>query len=140
MTGLPSSGLQGMSAPQQPMATPKPFFHVMGSFKIKNDNIMAKMGIEVVTMLALTGEVMLKPILNRHWLNTIPSKPAPANFKMSFAGICSRGPTNDANQNNTAAPATRNDTTETPSKPLFIADLAMGDINPQMTSAVNILR
>ena len=44
------------------MSTPMAFLPVMGSRRIMADRIMAKMGIEVVTMLALTGEVMLSPM------------------------------------------------------------------------------
>jgi len=129
-----------MRAPQQPIATPNAFFHVMGSFKMKKESTMAKMGIDVVTMLALTGEVMLSPILNKHWLNTMPSTAAPASLTMSRPGICSRGPISEASQKSRAAPTTRNDTTEMPSKPAFIASLAIGAMKPQIASAVNMLR
>ena len=129
-----------MSAPPQPIATPNAFFHVIGSLRMKKESTMAKIGIDVVTMLALTGEVMLSPMLYSPWLNTMPSRAASANFTMSRTGICSRGPISEATQKSRAAPTTRNDTTEMPSKPLFIAALPTGVISPQMASAANILK
>lgn len=47
---------------------------------------------------------------------------------------------NEAIQKSSAAPATRKETTEMPSKPVFIASLAIGAMKPQIASAVNILR
>ena len=129
-----------MRAPQQPIATPRVFFHVIGSLRIRKESAMAKIGMEVVTILALTGEVMLSPILNKHWLKTMPKTAAPASFRMSFTGICSRGANREAAQKRMAAPATRKETTEMPSKPVFIASLAIGAIKPQMASAVNMLK
>ena len=46
-----------ISAPQQPVNTPIAFLPVMGSFKMSAANTMANIGMEVVTMLALMGEV-----------------------------------------------------------------------------------
>ena len=45
------------------MATPPAFIAVMGSFSMKNASSIAKIGIDVVSMLALTGEVMLSPMV-----------------------------------------------------------------------------
>ena len=52
-----------MSAPLQPISTPVAFFPVMGSFRMMAASNMAKMGIDVVTMLALMGDVMLRPMV-----------------------------------------------------------------------------
>ena len=45
------------------MSTPVALRPVMGSLSISAARIMAKMGMEVVTMLALTGDVMLSPMV-----------------------------------------------------------------------------
>ena len=50
-------------APMHPRATPPPFIQVMGSRSMANDSIMANMGMEVVMMLALLGEVMPSPMV-----------------------------------------------------------------------------
>ena len=52
-----------MRAPLQPMSTPMAFLPVMGSFRMRADSSMAKMGIEVVTIEALMGDVMLSPMV-----------------------------------------------------------------------------
>ena len=52
-----------IKAPLHPINTPKVFLPVIGSFSIKAANSMAKIGMEVVTMEALMGEVMLSPIV-----------------------------------------------------------------------------
>ena len=52
-----------ITAPLQPINTPPAFMPVNGSFNINADSIMAKIGIEVVTIEELTGEVMLNPIV-----------------------------------------------------------------------------
>ena len=52
-----------MSAPLKPMNTPPAFLAVMGSLRMMAERIMAKMGMEVVTMLELMGEVMLSPMV-----------------------------------------------------------------------------
>jgi len=52
-----------ISAPLQPISTPAAFLPVMGSLRMRAARIMAKIGIEVVTMLALMGEVMLSPMV-----------------------------------------------------------------------------
>lgn len=75
-----------------------------GLFRIRADRIMANIGNAVVTMLALEGEVMLKPIVKQHWLNINPSNPAPQKAKMSFNGTCSRWANNDIIQKNKARP------------------------------------
>ena len=51
------------TAPLQPKSTPATFFQVMGSWRMRNDRIMAKIGIDVVMMLELLGEVMLSPMV-----------------------------------------------------------------------------
>ena len=50
-------------APLHPMSTPVAFLPVMGSLRMRAARIIAKIGIEVVTMLALMGEVMLRPMV-----------------------------------------------------------------------------
>ena len=129
-----------MMAPVQPMATPLVFFHVMGSPRMRNESTMAKMGIEVVTMLALMGEVMLRPMVNRHWLKTTPSRAAPPNSSTSRMGTCSRLANCEATQNSRAAPIMRKLTIDRPSMPWFMASLPTGDISPHMASAANMLR
>ena len=52
-----------MRAPLHPRITPTVFFQVIGSLRMKNESIMAKIGMDVVMMLAFIGEVMLKPIV-----------------------------------------------------------------------------
>ena len=51
------------TAPENPRATPIAFLGVIGSFKIKAESIKAKMGIVVVMIPALMGEVRLKPMV-----------------------------------------------------------------------------
>ena len=109
--------MMSVTAPQQPMATPPAFFHVMGSWRIRNDSNMAKMGMEVVTILALTGEVMLSPMVKQHWLHTSPKTAAPAKVSLSRKGTCSLGRKKDVIQKSSAPPATLNDTMSMPSSP-----------------------
>ena len=52
-----------ITAPAHPRATPPAFFAVMGSLSMRKASIIANIGIDVVTMLALTGEVMLRPMV-----------------------------------------------------------------------------
>ena len=52
-----------MTAPAHPISTPSAFFQVIGSFNIRKERIMAKIGIEVVIMLELLGEVMFRPMV-----------------------------------------------------------------------------
>lgn len=52
-----------MQAPAQPVSTPSAFFQVIGSFRMKKERIIAKIGIEVVMMLELLGEVMFSPMV-----------------------------------------------------------------------------
>ena len=52
-----------MMAPTHPISTPTSFFQVIGSFRIKNERTMAKIGMEVVMILELLGEVMLRPMV-----------------------------------------------------------------------------
>ena len=52
-----------MTAPAHPISTPSAFFQVIGSFNIRKERIMAKIGIEVVMMLELLGEVMFRPMV-----------------------------------------------------------------------------
>ena len=52
-----------MSAPEQPINTPRAFFPVMGSFRIRAASSMAKIGIEVVTIEALMGDVIESPMV-----------------------------------------------------------------------------
>ena len=52
-----------IKAPEQPINTPTAFLPVIGSFNINADSSMAKIGMDVVTILALMGEVKLSPIV-----------------------------------------------------------------------------
>ena len=52
-----------IKAPLHPISTPSAFLPVMGSFRIRADSSIAKIGIDVVTIEALIGEVMLNPIV-----------------------------------------------------------------------------
>lgn len=52
-----------ISAPLHPMSTPVAFLPVIGSLRMSADRIMANIGIDVVTILALIGEVMLRPMV-----------------------------------------------------------------------------
>ena len=129
-----------MSAPQQPTNTPIAFLPVIGSFKMSAANSMANIGIEVVTMLALIGDVRLRPMVKQHWLQTKPKTAAPMNQKTSWRGTFSFLTKKDVIQNRMAPPNTRNDTMSTPVIPLDIASLPMGAISPHIAQAVNILR
>ena len=110
----------------------------MGSLSIIAERIIAKIGNDVVTMLALVGEVMLKPTVKTHWLPISPSTPAPMKAKTSFKGTCSCGMNSDVIQNKTAPPAERISTRSRLSMPLFMASLPRGDINPQNTHAARM--
>jgi hypothetical protein len=52
-----------INAPLHPISTPSAFLLVMGSFRISAARIIAKIGIDVVTIEALMGEVMLSPMV-----------------------------------------------------------------------------
>ena len=52
-----------MTAPAHPISTPSAFFQVIGSFNIRKERTMAKIGIEVVMILELLGEVMFRPMV-----------------------------------------------------------------------------
>ena len=52
-----------ITAPAHPSSTPAAFFHVMGSFSIRNDSTIANIGIDVVMMLELLGDVILRPMV-----------------------------------------------------------------------------
>ena len=52
-----------MMAPTHPISTPTSFFQVIGSFNIRKERTMAKIGMEVVMILELLGEVMLRPMV-----------------------------------------------------------------------------
>ena len=52
-----------ITAPAHPSSTPPAFFSVIGSLRMKKDSIMAKIGIDVVMMLELLGDVMLRPMV-----------------------------------------------------------------------------
>ena len=127
-----------INAPLQPINTPVAFFPVMGSFRMMAEKTIAKMGIEVVTMLALMGEVRLSPMVKQHWLHTNPKTAAPAKRNTSLRGTCSLRVKSDASQNNAAPPATLNDTIVMPSMPWLMASLPKGAINPQNKQARNM--
>ncbi len=61
-------------------------------------------------MLALMGEVMPKPMVKQHWLNTKEKRPARANNRRSRQGMCSDLVNNVVIQNSAAAPITRRST------------------------------
>ena len=127
-----------ISAPEQPMPTPRAFLPVMGSLSISAESIMAKMGSDVVTMLAFEGVVMLSPMVKQHWLPTSPSSPAPLIANMSRQGMCSCSQKSEVIQNNSAPPAARINTRFMLSMPCCMASLPMGDISPHMTQAMNM--
>ncbi len=129
-----------MTAPQHPISTPTTFFQVMGSFRMRKESIMAKIGIEVVMMLELLGEVMFSPMVYEHWLNTRAKMPAPASLKISFTGTCSFLVKNEVIQKRTAPPRTRKLTRSMPSMPLSMASLPTGAISPQNAPAQNMHR
>ena len=129
-----------MSAPENPSSTPPTFFDVSGSFNINADRSMAKIGIEVVTILALMGEVILSPMVNPHWLRVNPNRPARPRRKTSFTGTCSRFTNRDVIQKSIAAPATRNVTMSIPVTPWVMASLPNGAISPQKAHAKNMLK
>ena len=52
-----------ITAPAHPSSTPAAFFHVIGSLSIRNDSTIANIGIDVVMMLELLGDVMLRPMV-----------------------------------------------------------------------------
>ena len=125
-------------APEQPMPTPRAFFPVMGSLSISAESIMAKMGSDVVTMLAFEGVVMLSPMVKQHWLPTSPSSPAPLIANTSRQGMCSCLHSSEVSQNSNAPPAARIKTRFMLSMPCCIASLPMGDISPHMTHAMSM--
>ena len=127
-------------APKHPNATPMAFFDVRGSFKMTNDNIMAKIGIAVVTILALTGDVMLRPIVKQHWLHTSPNIAASIIFSLSATGTLSFAVKNDVSQKSNAPPATLKDTMLMPSIPWSMAYFPTGAIRPHIAQAPNMLR
>ncbi len=129
-----------IKAPLHPISTPMAFFPVMGSCRISAASIMAKIGIDVVTMLALMGEVMLSPMVKQHWLKSSPVSAAPMNIRRSRQGTCSFGANSDAIQNSRHAPATRNVTMVMPSNPWSMASLPTGDISPHPAHAPNMAR
>ena len=52
-----------ISAPLHPSITPSTFLLVMGSLRMSAASSMAKIGIDVVTMLALMGDVSDSPMV-----------------------------------------------------------------------------
>ena len=52
-----------ITAPAHPSNTPPAFLNVIGSLRMKKESIMAKIGIDVVMMLDLLGDVMLRPMV-----------------------------------------------------------------------------
>jgi hypothetical protein len=52
-----------INAPQHPKKTPEAFFPVIGSLRIIAARIIAKIGIEVVTIEALIGDVIERPMV-----------------------------------------------------------------------------
>ena len=96
---------------------------------------MAKMGSEVVTILALMGEVILRPTMKQHWLHTSPKTAAGMKSNLSRSGTGSRGRKSELSQKSAAPPRTRKNTMLTLSMPLIMASLARGAIRPQMRQA-----
>jgi len=52
-----------ITAPEQPIITPSTFLLVIGSLRIRAARIIEKMGIEVVTIDELMGDVILSPMV-----------------------------------------------------------------------------
>ena len=84
---------------------------------MKKESTMAKMGMEVVTMLELMGEVKLRPTVYKHWLHTMPRTAAPAISNTSRRGTCSCFTKREVSQKSAAAPVTLKETIEMPSTP-----------------------
>ena len=124
----------------QPSATPTALRHVTGSRNTKAESTRAKIGIDVVAIPALMGEVRLSPTVKQHWLPTSPNTAATQSHRMSRREMASRGTNKEAIQNSNAPPATRNDTISMPSNPWVIASLPSGDIKPQNVAAPIRLR
>ena len=124
----------------QPNATPTALRHVTGSRSTRAESTRAKIGIDVVAIPALMGEVRLSPTVKQHWLPTSPNTAATQSHRMSRREIASRGTNKEAIQNSSAPPATRNDTMSMPSNPWVIASLPSGDIKPQKVAAPIRLR
>ena len=87
------------TAPITPKATPAHFKIVIGSFKIKAANIITKMGVEVTITEASTGEVVLRPSMNRYWFTAIPQRPQIMSLNMSIMGTFWRSTKIEAIQN-----------------------------------------
>ena len=98
---------------------------------MRKERIMANMGMEVVMMLELLGEVRLRPMVYEHWLRTRAKSPAPAIRNMSRTGTCCRGVKKEVSQKSTAPPSTRKETRSMPSMPWSIASLPTGAMSPQ---------
>ena len=60
---VPAEVRTRIRAPLQPIVTPSTFLLVMGSLRMSAASSMAKIGIEVVTILALMGDVSDKPMV-----------------------------------------------------------------------------
>ena len=101
---------------------------------------MAKMGMEVVTILELTGEVILNPMVYKHWLQAKPNTAAPAKSSLSRRGTFSFFVNKAVSQKSMAPPITRIETMLIPSKPWVIASFPNGAMSPQKTSAISILK
>ena len=84
---------------------------------MRKERIIAKIGMEVVTMLALMDDVLPTPMVKRHWLQTIAKRAAAASLKMSRRGMGDDLTKNDASQKRTAAPTARKKTMEMLSTP-----------------------
>ena len=93
------------------------------------------MGIDVVAIPALMGEVILNPMVKQHWLPTMPNTAARHNKAMCRGAMCSRRVKSEAIQKSKAPPATRNDTMSMPSNPWVMASLPNGAIKPQKEAA-----
>ena len=124
-----------------PQNIPMTFLLVTGSFRNMAARIMVMIGMVVVTMLALTGEVMDNPMVKQHWLNTIASMPAKKNMKRSRGGTSSLCLLNsEVNQKHTAAPIILKVTIQSPLIPLAMASLPNGDISPHAAQAASMQR
>ena len=121
------------------MNTPNAFLLVSGSFRMIAANTIVIIGVVVATTVASIGVVYDKPMIKQFWLKVIESKDAINRSKRSRGGTFSLGTKREAIQKAMAAPITRMAARENPEiSPDKNAIFEMGDINPQITLAVNI--
>src|SRR5665647_2187575 len=77
--------------PTKPIITPPVFLNVIGSFRKKNEMIIARIGVIVITIEALVAEVICNPEINAAWLSPTPKsdprKRVPISFRDTFSDL-----------------------------------------------------